>query len=88
MVAIIKKIWLYTVIASVSFALFGMALMLIGTFTIEWSCKCNVPNHWQCAGDNCMAESERHFDQFHHNTNCHRTDWPMVILEKTFGTLL
>jgi hypothetical protein len=88
MIDVIKKIWFYIVIACVSFALFGMALMLIGSFTVEWSCNCNVPNHWQCTGSNCMAEAESHFDKFHHNTSCHRTDWPMVLLDKTFSAVL
>jgi len=88
MVDVIKKIRFYIAITSVSLALFGMGLMLIGTFTAEWSCKCNVPNHWQCTGNNCMTEAESHFDKYRHNTSCQRTDWPMVLLEKIFDALL
>jgi hypothetical protein len=81
----IKKIWLYTVSSFVCLGLFGIALMLIGSHTAEWECKCNVLSHWSYSGSNGMVESEKHFDAFRHSTSCKRVDWPIVVLDKVFG---
>jgi hypothetical protein len=85
--AIIKNFWLIAGFASFSFGILGITLMFIGSYTANWDCKCNVPNHWSYTGSNGIFESEKHFDEFRHSTSCKRIDWPIVVLDKLFDLI-
>jgi hypothetical protein len=73
-------LWFWLTGLVVGLALLGMLLMLIGSFTVEWTCQCSGPDHFKCKGANCDAEAHAHFEKYRHTINCTRTDWPMLIL--------
>jgi len=72
------RLWLAGL--AICLALVGMLLMFIGSFTVEWTCTCAGPEHWECKGANCDAEANAHFEKTKHSISCTRTDWPMRIL--------
>ena len=78
-VRILIKVWLWFTGLAIGLALLGMILMFIGSFTVEWTCKCNVPGHFECKGATCDAEARAHFDATRHSISCARSDWPMRI---------
>jgi len=79
-VRLMVRLWRWLTVLAVGLALFGMLLMLIGSFTVEWTCQCSGPDHWECKGASCDVEGNAHFDKYKHNMSCTRTDWPMLIL--------
>lgn len=44
----IKSLQRIVAICATVAALFGMALMLIGQFTMEWNRRYAVEEHWEC----------------------------------------
>jgi hypothetical protein len=69
----------------------SMALMTIGTFTQEWTSFCNVEGHWVVKfkdGRECFAAAEEHLKKYRHGAGCRRSDWPMVVLEDVFRTII
>jgi hypothetical protein len=66
----------------------AMLLMAIGTFTVEWTCQCDVPNDWSCKGATCDSEADLHFNATKHTVTCTRTDWPMRALDAVGRLLL
>ena len=76
----IVTLWRYLVLFAVGLALLGMLLMLIGTFTKEWTCR-EIGGDWQCIGARCDAEATKRFDTSGRTVRCERTDWPMVPLK-------
>lgn len=79
-VRLLARIWKWLTALAITVAVLGMVLMLIGSFTVEWTCHCNVPGHWKCRGASCNAEATAHFDTYRHDVSCTRTDWPMRVL--------
>ena len=65
-------------------AIFTMALMFIGSFTTEWTCHCEGKDNFKCKGEFCNLEASNHFENSRHEISCKRSDWPMLIVEKTF----
>src|SRR6266567_2727945 len=83
----IATLWRFLVMLAVGLALFAMALMLIGTFTKEWTCR-EIGGSWECIGSRCDAEATKRFDTFRRTVACERTDWPMVVLDRAFTFIL
>lgn len=73
---------------AIGIAAIGMLLMLIGSFTVEWTCHCDVPGHWECKGAECNAQAMTHFDTHRHKVSCARTDWPMRVLRSAIEPIV
>ena len=78
-VRLLIRLWVWLTGIAIALAALGMILMLIGTFTVEWTCQCNVPGHFECKSATCDAEARAHFDATKHSISCTRSDWPMRI---------
>jgi hypothetical protein len=87
-VQMLKRLWFWATGFAIGLAALGMVLMLIGSFTVEWTCQCNVPGHWECKGASCDSNASAHFNAYKHNVSCSRTDWPMRILGSVGRLLL
>lgn len=79
-VRLMMRLWRWLTVLVGGFVVFALLLMLIGSFTVEWTCQCRGPDHWECKGLTCQAEADAHFEKYKHAMNCRRTDWPMLIL--------
>ena len=83
----IKTLWKVMVACAIAVPLLGIALMLIGTFTEEWTCE-EQGSDWKCVGGReCQEASNKRFDGHRRTMRCKRTDWPMIPIEKV-GELL
>jgi len=67
-------------------AVLGIVLMLIGNFTVEWTCH-ERGSDWSCIGPYCNTETQNRPNEYSNGYACERTDWPMRILEKMFSFL-
>jgi hypothetical protein len=72
--------WRFVSWSAAFLALAAMSLMLIGSFTVEWTCQCEGPDQWRCKGPNCESDMNAHFNATRHTVSCSRSDWPMRIL--------
>jgi hypothetical protein len=63
---------------SAGVALLGMALLFVGTFTVEWTCR-EDGGQWQCVGPHCNVDADKRFETFRRKMTCERTDWPMIL---------
>jgi len=80
-VGAVGTIWRILTFAAVGVVLVPMALMLIGTFTEEWTCR-EEGSDWKCVGGReCNAEATKRFDSFRRTVSCKRADWPMVPID-------
>jgi hypothetical protein len=74
-------IWRILAFSAVGVVLVPIALMVIGTFTEEWTCR-EAGSDWKCVGGReCNAEATKRIDSFRRTVRCERTDWPMVPME-------
>lgn len=87
-VRLLRRTWMWLTGLAVGLALLGMVLMFIGSFTVEWTCECNGPEHWRCKGATCNSEADAHFDAYKHNVSCTRTDWPVRVLGSVANLLV
>jgi hypothetical protein len=76
----LMRLWGWASLAAFGLAAVGIGLMLIGTFTVEWTCHCKGSDAWKCVGATCNADASAHFDATKHTVSCSRTDWPMRVL--------
>jgi hypothetical protein len=84
----VMRLWGWTSWIAFGLAAVGIVLMLIGSLTVQWTCRCEGPDHWQCVGATCNTEATAHFDASKHSVSCSRTDWPMRILRAVTDVLL
>ena len=83
----LRSLFRAAAVVAVCTALVAMVLMLVGTFTEEWTCR-EAGSDWACVGPNCNAEADKRFNAHGRTMSCERSDWPMVLLTKLGATIL
>lgn len=74
--------------AAAGLACIGIALMLISNWFPEYTCRCEVPGHWECKSASCTKEMNAHLREYGHAIRCRRTDWAATVLTSVLSPFL
>jgi len=64
----------------VAYAYICTALIFIGAWFPEETCRCEVPGHWECKSSSCANEARAHSKEFKHAIICKDTSWAFTTL--------